>query len=303
MLKARTDLRNLTTGIVLLFQTALGILGNFFLLFAYLIIYFNEHTLKVIYRIFIHVFISNSLTIISVGIPAACGAFGWNLGFSHFGCKLLSYVQRLARSVSISTTCVLSVFWVITINPRNNCWKEFKIKTTEFVGLYICLSWILLMLVNMLFPVYTTTNRNLENVTQMGDFHFCYSVGRDKTVDLLYIAFCMFPEVLFSVLLVCSSIFMIVILYGHKKRVQHTLHAHASIRTSAEIRAIQNILILVCTFLVFYTLSSILLGYIAILDNPSGWLINITAIISMSFPTLCPFVIGHDFTVSRFCFT
>jgi|UniRef100_A0A3B2W3R4 vomeronasal1 receptor len=303
MLKARMDLRTMAIGIVLSLQTALGILGNFFLLFYYLILYFNKHTLKVIYRIFIHMFISNSLINISIGIPGAFEAFGWNLVFNDFGCKLLFYIQRLARSMSISTTCLLSVFWVITISPRNYCWKEFKIKTTKFVNLSICLSWILLMLVNMLFPVYTTTKRNLENVTQMSDSQFCYSVDHDKIVYLLYIAFCMFPEVLLSILLVCSSIFMIVILYVHKKRVQHTLHAHSSLRTSTENRAVQTILVLVCTFVVFCTLSSILLGYIALLDNPSRWLMNITAIISMCFPTLGPFVIGCDFTLFRFCFT
>ncbi|XP_021077355.1 vomeronasal type-1 receptor 4-like [Mus pahari] len=303
MLKARMDLRTMTIGIVLSLQTALGVLGNFFLLFYYLILYFNEHTLKVVYRIFVHMFISNSLIIISIGITGAFGAFGWNLVFNDLGCKLLIYVQRLARSMSISTTCLLSVFWVITISPRNSCWKEFKIKTTKFVNLSICLCWILLMLVNMFFPVYTTIKRNLENMTQMSDSQFCYSVDHDKIVHLLYIAFCMFPEVLFSVLLVCCSSFMTIILCKHKKRVQHTLRAHSSLRTSTENRAVQTILVLVCTFLLFCTLSSILLVCIALLDNPSGWLVNITAIISMCFPTLGPFVIGCDFTVFRFCFT
>nr|AEF00209.1 vomeronasal type 1 receptor E2 [Mus musculus musculus]AEF00210.1 vomeronasal type 1 receptor E2 [Mus musculus musculus]AEF00211.1 vomeronasal type 1 receptor E2 [Mus musculus musculus]AEF00212.1 vomeronasal type 1 receptor E2 [Mus musculus musculus]AEF00213.1 vomeronasal type 1 receptor E2 [Mus musculus musculus] len=297
------DLRTMIVGIVLSLQTALGILGNVSLLFYYLIIYYNEHTMKKIDMILIHVFTSNFLTILSKGLPEVVKAFGWKQLFNDVGCKLTNYFQRLARSMSISTTCFLSVFQAITISPRNSCLKEYKTKTTKFMGLFFSLCWILFILVNMLFPMYTATNRNKKNKTQKRDFEFCHSIGRDKLVDIMYTAFCVFPEVIFSLLIVSSSAFMIFILYGHKKRVQHTLHIHASIRNSAENRATHNILTLVCTFLAFYTLSSILQGYIALSNNPSWWVMNITAIISMCFPTLGPIVISPDFAISRFCFT
>ncbi|XP_076783524.1 vomeronasal type-1 receptor 4-like [Arvicanthis niloticus] len=295
--------RNMAIGIGLLLQSTLGILGNFSLLFYYLVLYYNEHTLKIVDMILIHVFTSNSLIIISKGLPQIMGAFGWNQLYNDVGCKLILYVQRLGRNMSISTTCLLSVFQAITISPRNSHWKKCKVKLTRFMGLSISLFWILFMLVNMLFPVYTSTKTNSKNKTQKRDSEFCHSLGRDNIVDLLYTAFCVFPEVVFSLLIVCSSTFMIIILYVHKKRVQHILCTHTSPRSSPEIRATQTILILVCTFLAFYTLSSILQGYIALSHDPSWWVMNTTAIISMCFPTLGPFVMSRDFTIFRFCFT
>ncbi|XP_028641403.1 vomeronasal type-1 receptor 4-like [Grammomys surdaster] len=295
--------RNMAIGIGLSLQSTLGILENFSLLFYYIILYYNEHTLKIVDMILIHVFTSNSLIIISKGLPQVMGAFGWNQLFNDVGCKLILYVQRLGRNMSISTTCLLSVFQAITISPRNSHWKKFKVKSTKFMCLSISLFWILFMLVNMLFPVYTSTKMNSKNKTQKRDSEFCHSLGRDKIVDLLYTAFCVFPEVVFSLLIVYSSTFMIVILYVHKKRVQHTLCAYTSPGSSPEIRATQTILILVCTFLAFYTLSSILQGYIALSRDPSWWVMNTTAIISMCFPTLSPFVMSRDFTIFRFCFT
>ncbi|EDL99784.1 vomeronasal V1r-type receptor V1re1 [Rattus norvegicus] len=294
------DLRNMAVGIILSLQSTLGILGNFSLLFYYFMLYNKEHKLKILDIIFIHVFTSNSLIILSKGLPEVCGVFGWNELFNDAGCKLIMYVRRVSRNMSISTTCLLSVFQAITISTRNSSWKEFKVRTTKFMGLFC---WILFMLINMLFPVYTSTNRNSKNKTRKRDIEFCHSVGRDKIVDLMYTAFCVMPEVLFSLLIVCSSTTMIVLLYGHKKRVQHILQTHASPRTSAENRATQTILILVFTFLTFYTLSSILQGYIALSHDPSWWVMNITAIISMCFPTIGPFVISRDFTVSKFYFT
>nr|AEF00258.1 vomeronasal type 1 receptor E3 [Mus musculus musculus]AEF00260.1 vomeronasal type 1 receptor E3 [Mus musculus musculus] len=303
LLNDRMDFRDIAVGIVLSFEILLGILGNFSLLFYYLILYYKEHTLKIIDMILIHVFTSNALILLSKGPPEVMGAFGSKQLFNNVGCKLILYVQRIARCMSITTTCFLSVFQAITISPSNSCWKEFKVKTTKFMGLSISFYWVMFILLNMLFPLYTASNSNRENRTQKSDSEFCHSGGRDKIVDLLYAAFCVFPEVLFSLLIVVSSTFMIVILYRHKKRVQHILHKHASLRISAENRATQTILVLVFTFLVFNTLSSILHGYIALSHDPNWWVMNITAIIALCFPTLGPFVMSHDFTASRCCFT
>nr|XP_034348904.1 vomeronasal type-1 receptor 4-like [Arvicanthis niloticus] len=299
MLNDRMDFRDMAVGIVLSLEILLGILGNFSLLFYYLILYYKEHTLKIIDMILIHVFTSNSLILLSKGPPEVMGAFGSKQLFNDVECKLILYVQRIARFMSICTTCLLSVFQAVTISPRNSCLKEFKVKTTKFMGLSISLCWIMVMLLNMLFPLYTSTKSNRENKTQKSDSEFCHSV----VVDLLYAVFCVFPEVLFSLLIVVSSTCMIVILYRHKKRVQHILHSHASLRISAENRATQTILVLVFTFLVLHTLSSILHGYIALSHDPNWWVMNITAIIALCFPTLGPFVTSHDFTPSRFCFT
>ncbi|XP_032752209.1 vomeronasal type-1 receptor 4-like [Rattus rattus] len=295
--------RNMAIGIVLLVQSVLGILGNFSFLLYYLILYYKECTLQVMDMILTHVFTSNSLIIISKGLAQIMGAFGYNQIFNDVGCNHILYVHRLGRSMSISTTCLLSVFQAVTISPRNSYRKEIKTKSTKFMGLLIFLWWIIFLLVNMFFPVYTSTNRKSKNKTQKRGFEFCLSLGRDKIADSVYTAFWVFPEVLFSVLIVCSSTFIIITLYGHKKRVQWILSPHASQRMSPENRATQTILVLLCTFLAFYTLSSILQGYIALSHNPSWWVMNITSIISMCFPTLGPFVMSHHSIFSRFCFT
>ncbi|XP_028641397.1 vomeronasal type-1 receptor 4-like [Grammomys surdaster] len=294
--------RNLAIGIVLSLQSALGILGNFSLLFHYLLLYYNEGTLKTIDLILTHVFTANSLIIFSKGMLQITGAFEWNQFFNDMGCKLILYILRLGRSMSTNTTCLMSVFQAITISPWNSCWKDRMVKVRRLMGFFISLCWVLHMMVNMIFPMYPSIRRKTKNITQKRKFEFCSSFpGRDNIVESLYIAFWVFPEVLLSLVLVISSSSMIVILYGHKKRVQHIHSCHVSPRNSSESRATQNILVLVCTFLTFYTLSSILQGCIAFSHNPSWWLVNITAIISMCFPTLCPFVISYDIIASKIC--
>ncbi|XP_060222230.1 vomeronasal type-1 receptor 2-like [Meriones unguiculatus] len=297
------DFRTIAIVIILSLQSALGLLGNFSLLFYYLILYYNEHTLKIKDIILVHVFASNTLIILSRGVLQIMRAIALNQFFSDVGCKLIIYIYTLGRNMYITITCLLSVFQAITNSPRNLCCNEFKIKTTKVMGLSISLCWILYMLVNMTFTVCTPTKRNSKNKTQKRDFQFCHSPAHETTVDLLYVTLFIFPEVLFSLLIVCSSTFMIIILYGHKKRVQHILSTHTFRKTSRENRATKTILVMVCTFLAFYTLSSILQGYIALSHNSSWWKMSITSITSLCFPMLGPFVMYCEFTVSRFCFT
>ncbi|XP_051063846.1 LOW QUALITY PROTEIN: vomeronasal type-1 receptor 4-like [Phodopus roborovskii] len=275
------DFRNLAIGIMISLQSTLGILGNASFLFHYLLIYYSEHKLKIVDLILTHVFTANSLIILSRGVPQIMRAFEWKWFFSDVECKLIFYVHRLGRSMSITSICLLSMFQAITISPNVSYFKDLKIKLPKYVHLSISFLWILYMIVNMVFPMYTSIKSNSENKTKMRDFEFCPALSRDKIVDSMYIAFWVFPEVLFSILIVCSSVTMIVILYGHKKRVQYILSTHVSTRFSPESRATQNILVLVCTFLAFYTISSIVQGYMAVSHNSPSWLMNMTAIISL----------------------
>jgi vomeronasal1 receptor len=143
--------RNLAIGIVLSLQGVFGILGNFSLLFHYLLLYYNEGKLKTIDLILTHVFTANSLIIFSKGMLQITGAFGWNQFFNDIGCNLILYILRLGRSMSIYTTCLVSVFQAITISPWKSYWKDLIVKIRRLMGFFISLCWILHMMVNMIF--------------------------------------------------------------------------------------------------------------------------------------------------------
>nr|XP_004671596.3 vomeronasal type-1 receptor 4-like [Jaculus jaculus] len=297
------DSKDLLFGIMFLSQSAVGIVGNFTLFFYYLGLYYHEHSLKTTNLILKHLTVANSLIILSKGVPHTMRAFGLKQFFSELGCRFLFYFYRVGRIMSIIFTCLLSVFQATTINPSNSCWKNLKFKATKYIGLFISLCWILYMMINLIFPIYIShTEIHRKNVTEKRDFEYCSSGSRDSTVDRLYVALLLLPEVSLSVLIIWSSGSMVAILYRHKQRVQY-IHSTVSSRASPESRATQHILTLVSAFLTFYTFSSILHACIALLNNPSLWLMNFTSVISMSFPSFGPFILmSHDSTVFRLCF-
>ncbi|XP_021485414.1 vomeronasal type-1 receptor 4-like [Meriones unguiculatus] len=293
--------RTLAIGILFLSQSMVGILGNTSLLSHYLIIYCKEHTLKPTDLILTHLTTANSLIMVSKGVPHTMAAFGMKQFFNGFICKLLLYIERLGRSMSMGSLCILSVYQAISISPISYCWKKLKVKPSNNIGLFISFCWVLYITLNFIFPVITHVTRSHKNKTEKRHVIYCSTMGGEKIVGSLYTALFVCPEVLISVLIIWSSGSMIAFLYRHKQHIQHIRSTRVYLRRSPESRATQSILILVSTFVAFYSLSSILQGFVAVLYEPGWWLVNITAIISMCFPTLGPLFVSRDFLVLRFC--
>ncbi|XP_021045375.1 vomeronasal type-1 receptor 4-like [Mus pahari] len=287
---------NMIIKIILLLQITIGILGNVSLLIYYIFDYI-EHTLKTTDWILMHLMGSNALIVLSKGVPHTLAAFGMKQFLNDVGCTLVLYIQRVGRSVSISTTCLLSIFQAITISHRKSCCKDQKMKAAEYISCSTSLLWVLSMIINFIFFAYIIVKRNSKNMTRNRDFEYCSTAGRDEINDLIYAALVTCPEIFFSVLIAWSSSSMIVILYKHKQRVKHIHSHHVFRRNSPESIATQNILVLVSTFLAFYTVSSVLQGCLALLYNHTWWLVNITRITSLCFPSFGPLVLTSHYSI------
>ncbi|XP_041510388.1 vomeronasal type-1 receptor 2-like [Microtus oregoni] len=297
------DFRNLGVGIIFLIENTVGILGNSSLLSYYLVIYYQKHKVKPLDLILMHLIMVNVLIILTKGMGHTMTTFGLKHLFNDWSYQLFMYFQRVFRSMSIATICLLSVFQAITISPRNSCWKNLRAKYFKDIGLYITLCWVLYIMVNVLFPLYMTIKLRRKNITEETDFEPYTVAGHDNITVSLYIALSVFPELLFSVLITWSSSSMIVILYRHKQRVQHIRSTCAFYSNSAESRATQNILVRVFIFLTIYTLSTISHVCNALMAGQNWWLKNITIIITLCFPTLSPFVLmNQSSSLSRFAF-
>ncbi|XP_041510383.1 vomeronasal type-1 receptor 4-like [Microtus oregoni] len=286
------DSRNLGIGIIFLIENTVGILGNVSLLSYYRVIYNKKHKIKPLDLILMHLIMVNLLIIFSKGMGNTMTIFSLKHFFNDLSYQLFIYVIRVFRSMSIVTIFLLSVFQSIIISPRNSFWKNLRVKSSKDIGLYISLSWVLSIMVNVLLPLYMYIKSRRKNITKEIDFEHYTIVGNDKISVSLYVALTVFPELLFSVLITCSSSSMIIILYRHKQRIQPIRSTCAFHRNSPESRATQSILVRVFTFLVIYTLSTVSHGCSAVLlSGQNWWLMKITVIISLCFPTLSPFVL------------
>ncbi|KAB0346181.1 hypothetical protein FD755_024173 [Muntiacus reevesi] len=298
--------RHLAVGISFLLQTVIGIWGNFSLLYHYLFLYHTQCRMRVTVLICKHLAIANILVILSKGVPQTITTLRLKHFASDFACKLILYVERVGRSMSIGTTCLLSVFQTVTISPVNSCWKNLKVKAPKYVAFSISFCWIQCMFVHLIFPLYAlyvSDKWRSTNMTNTRDSGYCAATDLENISGSIYAALIVFPEMSFSVLIFWVSGSMILTLYRHGQRVQYIHKAGVSPRPSAECRATQSILLLVSTFMCFHTLSCIFNVTLALYQNPSCWLVYTTGLISVCFPFISPFLLmSHDSIVSSLCF-
>ncbi|KAM4805426.1 vomeronasal type-1 receptor 45-like [Urocitellus parryii] len=134
-------------------------------------------------------------------------------------CKVLVFLHKVMRGLSICTTCVLSVLQAITISPHDSC--------------------------NQLLCTVAPTNKTgLLFVTDCCSFIPIY---RDIFLTLMAL-----KDVFFVSLMVLSSGYMIIILYRHKQWIM-TLHSSGfSPKTSLQQRATHTILQLISCFSILY---------------------------------------------------
>ncbi|XP_004644771.1 vomeronasal type-1 receptor 4-like [Octodon degus] len=296
--------RDLAIGMAFLSQTATGILGNAVLLFHYFFLCLTGYRLKTTDVIAEHLTLANTVIMLSKGISQTLKAFGIKY-FSHIiRCTILLYIYRVARGVSVSTTCLLSVFQAMKISPMTSSWKVLKDKVPKNMGFTIFLIWIHCTLVNFIFPFYAISRSNSKNITKIKHFGQYCSNFRDKITEALYATLLLFPELLCSVLMIWSSCSMIFILHRHKQQVQYISRTNVSQKSSPETRATQSVLVLVCTFVSFYTLSSCFYTYVVNFYIPNWWLMDTSDLISTCFPTISPFILMRcNSTASRLWFT
>nr|AFO66697.1 vomeronasal 1 receptor VN1R-Mmur033 [Microcebus bongolavensis]APX52367.1 vomeronasal 1 receptor VN1R-Mmur033 [Microcebus ravelobensis] len=283
--------RDLAVGVVCLSQTVAGLMGNFSLLYHYLFLYFTGCRPRSTDLIVVHLIVANFLSLLSRGVSQTMEAFGLTLFLNDIGCKLVFYVHRVGRGVSISTTCLLSVFQVITISPRNSRWGELKEKAPRYTGFAIFLCWVPYMLVNIIFLMYITGKWSSTNSTMKKDLGYCSGVKQNKIILSLHAALLSIPDMFCVGLMLCASNSMVCILFRHKQQVQHIHKNDLSPRSSPESRATHSILVLVSMFVSSYMLSCIFQVCIGLSDNPNILLVNISALLNAYFPTACPFIL------------
>uniref|UniRef100_A0A8C9DFZ1 Vomeronasal type-1 receptor n=1 Tax=Prolemur simus TaxID=1328070 RepID=A0A8C9DFZ1_PROSS len=288
--------QDVVIGMIFLSQTTVGLLGNFFLLYHYSFPYYTSCTLKFTDSILLQLTVANSLVIVSKGVPQTVAAFGMKHSLTDVECKLVFYVHRVGRGVCIGTTCLLSVFQAITISPTGSRWAELKPRAPQCIGPLSILCWILNMLVNTILLQYVTGQQNSINNTKDKDLGYCVIVHTHNSIlRFLPVMFLTSYDVLCLGLMTWASGSMVCILHRHKQQVQHIHRTNLSPRSSPESRVTQSILVLVSTFVSFYTLSFICTLLVAILPNPGLWLVSTSALMDACFPTVSPFVLmGRD---------
>uniref|UniRef100_UPI00313428D3 vomeronasal 1 receptor monDomV1R1226 n=1 Tax=Monodelphis domestica TaxID=13616 RepID=UPI00313428D3 len=296
---------NLVLGIVSFIQTGAGILGNVFLLWHYLFIFLFVHRPRPIDSIFFHLALANSIMLISKGVPQTMVGLGLKISLDHIGCKLIIFVHRVARSLSLSLACLLSGFRIITISSSTfSLVSDLKANASKLIKPLCFFCWILHIQINIFVFVNIKNFVGSSNSTRIWHMGFCSNfISASFKVSLFVILYCL-PDFLYVGFMVLVSGSLVLVLQRHHQQVQHIHRSSLSSKRSSEMRATYTILVFVSIYVSFTLANSILSVYLFEFEKSFGWLIPTSALLAACFPAISPFVfISCDSQILHFFYS
>ncbi|XP_074131925.1 vomeronasal type-1 receptor 3-like [Sminthopsis crassicaudata] len=277
-------------GIVYLQLTGIGFLGNLTLLILNSFTFLTAHTVRPKNVIIIQLAFSNAMVLLFRGIPTITRLWKVKCVLDRTGIKIITYMQTLTRSLSLNSTCLLSVFQDITISNNNSIWAQLKFKATKGIIRCIVLCWIFNLISNMLiFLRHDGPKNSTLRKDGCSTGYRALDVHNNNHIKFEIIA-CV-HDTFFAGLMTASSVHMVLILYKHKTNVNYLHSTSPSTKISPETRATQAILLLVITFFFFNTFSPICIFCMLYFKSINTWMIHTSALLSLCYPTVSPFIL------------
>ncbi|NP_001240469.2 vomeronasal 1 receptor ornAnaV1R3148 [Ornithorhynchus anatinus] len=267
-------------------QTGVGIMVNSLLIVLYFSSFLLGSKPKPTDLIIIHLALVHTTMLLTRWITIAAGILGMRLVQTNAECKLFAYVYRITRGLSICTTSLLSVVQAITISPSTSYLFQIKVQIPNFILPVLAILWIPNMLIstNLLYQVVASLNSSsIDNN--------CYIVPINTFLQGLILTFMALRDVLSLGLMCCSSGYMVLLLYKHRKQVQHLHSPSQDTETSPERRAIQTILLLVSCFVVFYCGDFVFSLFLGTSMKNNASFLNANMFVVSGYSTLSPFVL------------
>lgn len=100
-------------------------MGNIFHFVKYMLIFAGSE-MKPGHLILIHFAVTNTMTLLSNGVPGTLAALDVRNFLDDTGFKIVVYLERVARGLSgaICTTLLLTEVQAITVSPRRSEWRK-----------------------------------------------------------------------------------------------------------------------------------------------------------------------------------
>ncbi|XP_031799572.1 vomeronasal type-1 receptor 4-like [Sarcophilus harrisii] len=282
-------------------QIIIGVFGNGLLLFFYAFNLVTGQRIRPIDPIFVNLFLSHIVMILFRGVPNAIQLCIQKIFLSDTECKIIIYLQRVARGVSLCNTCLLSVFQAITISSNNNKWAKLKGKAPKYIVPSCVFMWVLNLLVDVVVPLHVTGPGNNTFSDLKKNLGYCSIDWHAITTSNLIMWKTLYDAVFLGFMAISSG-YMVLVLFRHKGQVQHLHSTCVNPIATPETRATKIILLLMISFVCFYSLSSIFVIVMEKSKDTSQLIIHILLFFNSIYSIVSPFVlISSESQILNWC--
>ncbi|XP_055464013.1 vomeronasal type-1 receptor 4-like [Psammomys obesus] len=278
--------------IIFLFTTVLGILGNMSVSVNYMFSWWGGSEKKTIQLVLMHLAFTNIITLLAKGLPKTMAAFGLRNFLDDMGCKIIVYLERVARGLSICTSSLLTVVQAIIISPRASWWRRLRPKSAWHILPFFSVFWILNSLIGLNL-IYSTTNSRL-NVSQIkSDDNSCYFMLPSQKIKWIFLPVMVLRDAVFQGAMGGASGYMVFLLHKHHQHVLYLQNSKLLYRTPPELRAAQSVLLLMFCFLFFYWTDCAFSLFLSLSSGDNTLMINTRGLLTLGYATFSPLVLIH----------
>ncbi|NP_001160919.1 vomeronasal 1 receptor cavPorV1R669 [Cavia porcellus] len=292
-----TDIRN-----TVFFEITIGITANTILLLFHILVFLLKYRPKPLDLPVGQLALTHLVLLVAMGFIArnTFESQGWKDGLM---CKVVIYLQKLMRALSICTTCLLSILQAIMLSPRNSCLEKFKHKSTHYYPYCLVFLWIFNMLLNGRFLVSIGATPNVTSHSLIFVTESCSQWPISLLFRYIFFALVNIQDISFIGLMALSSGYIVSLLCRHKRKFQHLHSTRHSPKVSPEERATRTILLLMSIFTLMYFLDCVTFSSLAILwkNDPVHHFVQM--LVGNAYATICPFLLMSTETRMIQCLT
>ncbi|XP_004648657.1 vomeronasal type-1 receptor 90-like [Octodon degus] len=272
------------------FVIAIGISANTVLLLFHILTFLIKHRTKPLDLTMAQLALIHLVLLVTMGFIATdtFESHGWE---DALICKLVIYLQKLMRALSICTTCLLSVLQAITLSPRNFCLAKLKHKSSHHYPYCLGFLWLFNMILNTRFLVSIGASPNMTSENLVFVTESCSQWPISHFFRYIFFSLVNIQDISFIGLMALSSGYMVSLLCRHKRQLQHLHSTRSFPKISPEEKATQSILLLMGFFMLMYFLDCVTFSSRAILWNNDPINICVHMLVGNGYATICPFVL------------
>ncbi|XP_077874754.1 vomeronasal type-1 receptor 4-like [Ictidomys tridecemlineatus] len=282
---------HLVKGIIFVILIGLGVVGNILVLVNYMGLF--RSTMKSILLILIYLAFTNMITLFSKVMSRTITSFGLRSLVGETACKIIVYLGRVARGLSISTTSLLTVVQAITFSPRASRWRRLQPRSAWHLLPLLLFLWILNSLISMNLP-FSIKNINNMNTSQIiSGYNYCYFHSQNSIIRRIFVVLMVLRDAVFQGVMGGASGYMVFLLHKHHQHVLHLQTSKLLHRTRPEVKAAKSVLVLMLCFLLFYWADCFMTLYVTFSLEKHFLEVSVLELVDLGYAVLSPFVLMH----------
>ncbi|XP_051010632.1 vomeronasal type-1 receptor 54-like [Acomys russatus] len=269
-------------------EAAIGISGNSFLLLFHIFMFIHGQKPRLTDPSIGFLALTHILMLLVMSLVATDIFMPWKR-WDDTTCKLVFFLYRYLRSLSLCATSMLSILQAITLSPRSSCLAKFKHKSPYHMLGYLLFLSIFYSSISSHLVAYIAATPNLTSPSFAYITQSCSLLPMSYSLKHTFYILLTLRDVIFVGFMVLSSVYMMTFLCRHKKQSQFLHSSSLSHKSSPEQRAMKTILCLMSFFVVMYTVDSIFSYIRSPRDDLTFHCISI--FIGHSYATASPFLV------------